>query len=97
MEHLQLRITLKMHFLEAHAADFLVKYAGGASFAAFTEQAMESKHQRFKPFRERFNVPARFQRINPVANESFRRAVVADAGSQMPASLFLSAEACLGR
>ena len=61
MESLALKWTLKLHFQPAHTSDFLVRYALDASFAAFTEQAMESKHRTFRSFSHRFNVPHEFQ------------------------------------
>ncbi len=86
ISQLALKTSLKVHFLSAHATDFLEKFAMGASFAAFSEQAMESKHAVFAYQTARFNVPARFQRIDSVANVAFRKAVVADASSQIPAA-----------
>ena len=96
VEQLALKTTLKVHFLAAHSTEFLRNFAMGSSFAAFSEQVMESKHAVFALQTTRFNVPANFQRIDRTANESFRRAVVADAGSQIPAAK-ISAHVSAGR
>ena len=86
MDALNLKVTLKMHWMTDHAADFLQNEADGASFCAFSAQAMESAHHRFKPFQSRFNVPERFRKINDISNNSIRRAVCAFNAANIPAA-----------
>lgn len=81
---LQLRTTLKTHFVTAHMSDFLLHHASGLSLCAFSEQSYESAHHRFKPFE--INIPLRYRRTSAYCNQRVLSAVTAWAGSRVPAT-----------
>lgn len=84
MDQLGLKTTLKMHFITNHATKFLQQHADGSSFAAFSEQAMEHCHYKFRQWRDNFNVPHNFQKIDVVSNNSILKAVAAFSASSLP-------------
>ena len=85
---LELRVSMKIHLLNAHVEDFLTQHAAGLSFCAYTEQAFESSHRYFMMFLKNNNVPNDFARLAPA---SVLRSVIQWAGTRFTADQYSAA------
>lgn len=65
VQQMNLSISIKIHIVDRHFAEFLKNHARGVSLAAYSEQAMEACHYSFKGFEKRAGISKNYRKLAP--------------------------------